>query len=157
MYIIYSWSAEVNSLRKESQHNERRHTKRRLCRFALGFCKNKKKRTETLYQSFSPFVVEHRGVEPLTFWMPFKRATNCAISPWLFYYILKRCTPSTDFYSLFVFFSYARFAIRRNSTVEKGGNRPYAAIRIDRKAHRIKNEKNLPFSTTFVNANLMGR
>ena len=27
-----------------------------ICRFALGFCKNKKKRTETLYQSFSPFM-----------------------------------------------------------------------------------------------------
>ena len=38
-----------------------------ICRFALGFCKNIKKRTETLYQSFSPFMVEHRGVEPLTF------------------------------------------------------------------------------------------
>ena len=29
-----------------------------ICRFALGFCKNIKKRTETLYQSFSPFMVE---------------------------------------------------------------------------------------------------
>ena len=27
-----------------------------ICRFALGFCKNMKKRTETLYQSFSPFM-----------------------------------------------------------------------------------------------------
>ncbi len=27
-----------------------------ICRFALGFCKNIKKRTETLYQSFSPFM-----------------------------------------------------------------------------------------------------
>ena len=27
-----------------------------ISRFALGFCKNKKKRTETLYQSFSPFM-----------------------------------------------------------------------------------------------------
>ena len=27
-----------------------------ICRFALGFCRNKKKRTETLYQSFSPFM-----------------------------------------------------------------------------------------------------
>ena len=37
-----------------------------ICRFALGFCKNKKERTETLYQSFSPFMVEPRGVEPLS-------------------------------------------------------------------------------------------
>lgn len=27
-----------------------------ICRFALGFCKNKKKRSETLYQSFRPFM-----------------------------------------------------------------------------------------------------
>ena len=27
-----------------------------IYRFALGFCKNIKKRTETLYQSFSPFM-----------------------------------------------------------------------------------------------------
>ena len=27
-----------------------------ICRFTLGFCKNKKERTETLYQSFSPFM-----------------------------------------------------------------------------------------------------
>ena len=38
-----------------------------ICRFTLGFCKNIKKRTETLYQSFSPFMVEHRGFEPLAF------------------------------------------------------------------------------------------
>lgn len=37
-----------------------------ICHFALGFCKNIKKRTETLYQSFSPFMVEPRGVEPLS-------------------------------------------------------------------------------------------
>ena len=29
-----------------------------IYRFALGFCKNIKKRTETLYQSFSPFMAE---------------------------------------------------------------------------------------------------
>ena len=34
--------------------------------FALWFCKNIKKRTETLYQSFSPFMVEHTGFEPVT-------------------------------------------------------------------------------------------
>ena len=28
-----------------------------ICRFALGFCKGIKKRTETLYQNFSPFMV----------------------------------------------------------------------------------------------------
>ena len=27
-----------------------------ICRFTLGFCKNKKERTETLYQSFSPIM-----------------------------------------------------------------------------------------------------
>ena len=37
-----------------------------ICRFALGFCKSIKKRTETLYQSFSPFMVEVRGIEPLS-------------------------------------------------------------------------------------------
>ena len=31
-----------------------------ISRFALGFCKNKKKRAETLYQSFSPFM----GTDP---------------------------------------------------------------------------------------------
>ena len=35
-----------------------------ICRFELGFCKNKKKRTETLYQSFSPFMAEKEGFEP---------------------------------------------------------------------------------------------
>ena len=45
-----------------------------ICRFALGFCKNKKKRTETLYQSFSPFMVEYRGVEPLASTMRMSRA-----------------------------------------------------------------------------------
>ena len=29
-----------------------------ICRFTLGFCKNKKERTETLYQSFSPFMAK---------------------------------------------------------------------------------------------------
>ena len=37
-----------------------------ICRFALEFCNYKKERTETLYQSFSPFMVEPRGVEPLS-------------------------------------------------------------------------------------------
>ena len=41
-----------------------------ICRFALGFCKNIKKRTETLYQSFSPFMVEVRGIEPPSESMP---------------------------------------------------------------------------------------
>ena len=35
-----------------------------ICRFTLGFCKNKKERTETLYQSFSPFMAEKEGFEP---------------------------------------------------------------------------------------------
>ena len=35
-----------------------------IYRFALGFCKNIKKRTETLYQSFSPFMAEKEGFEP---------------------------------------------------------------------------------------------
>ena len=34
-----------------------------ICRFALGFCKNIKKRTETLYQSFSPFMVRPTRLE----------------------------------------------------------------------------------------------
>ena len=40
------------------------HIPGRICHFALGFCKNKKKRTETLYQSFSPFMVPMAGLEP---------------------------------------------------------------------------------------------
>ena len=52
-----------------------------ICRFALGFCKNIKKRTETLYQSFSPFMVEHTGFEPVTSTMRMQRATNCANAP----------------------------------------------------------------------------
>ena len=47
-----------------------------ICRFALGFYKNKKERTETLYQSFSPFMVEVTGFEPATFWSRTKRATK---------------------------------------------------------------------------------
>ena len=35
-----------------------------------------KKRTETLYQSFSPFMVEVTGFEPATFWSRTKRATK---------------------------------------------------------------------------------
>lgn len=31
-----------------------------ICHFALGFCKNIKKRTETLYQSFSPYLRNDR-------------------------------------------------------------------------------------------------
>ena len=47
-----------------------------ICRFVLGFCKNIKKRTETLYQSFSPFMVEVAGFEPAAFWSRTKRATK---------------------------------------------------------------------------------
>ena len=35
-----------------------------ICRFTLEICKNVKKRTETLYQSFSPFMAEKEGFEP---------------------------------------------------------------------------------------------
>ena len=35
-----------------------------ICRFVLGFCKNIKKRTETLYQSFSPFMEVPPGFGP---------------------------------------------------------------------------------------------
>ena len=35
-----------------------------ICRFAFENCKNIKKRTETLYQSFSPFMAERVGFEP---------------------------------------------------------------------------------------------
>ena len=52
-----------------------------ICHFALGFCKNIKKRTETLHQSFSPFMVEHRRFELLTPTMPLWCATNCANAP----------------------------------------------------------------------------
>ena len=52
-----------------------------ICRFALGFCKNIKKRTETLYQSFSPFMVEHRRFELLTPTLPVLCATSCANAP----------------------------------------------------------------------------
>ena len=45
-----------------------------ICRFALGFCNYKKERTETLYQSFSPFMVEVTGFEPATFWS--RKLTN---------------------------------------------------------------------------------
>ena len=34
-----------------------------ISRFALGFCKNKKKRAETLYQSFSPFMSTIQKIE----------------------------------------------------------------------------------------------
>ena len=36
-----------------------------ICRLALGICKNIKKRTETLYQSFSPFMAPPMGIEPM--------------------------------------------------------------------------------------------
>ena len=35
-------------------------------RFALGFCENIKKMTETLYQSFSHFMAPQVGLEPTT-------------------------------------------------------------------------------------------
>ena len=70
-----------------------------ICRFALGFCKNKKERTETLYQSFSPFMVEVWGVEPqsenrttglspcafyvLTFPLPRRRRRRCGFSSFI--------------------------------------------------------------------------
>ena len=40
------------------------HFSRCICRFELEFCKNKKERAETLYQSFSPFMAEAVGFEP---------------------------------------------------------------------------------------------
>ena len=52
-----------------------------ICRFALGFCKNIKKRTETLHQSFSPFMVELRGLEPLTSTLPVLRTSQLYYSP----------------------------------------------------------------------------
>ena len=52
-----------------------------ICRFALEFCNYKKERTETLYQSFSPFMVEHRRLELLTPTLPVLCATNCANAP----------------------------------------------------------------------------
>lgn len=70
-----------------------------IYRFALGFCKNIKKRTETLYQSFSPFMVEVWGVEPqsenrttglspcafyvLTFPLPRRRRRRCGFSSFI--------------------------------------------------------------------------
>ena len=52
--------------RQRRKHTRFIHIPGCICRFVLGFCKNKKKRTETLYQSFSPFMVEARGIEPLS-------------------------------------------------------------------------------------------
>ena len=73
-----------------------------ICRFALGFCKNIKKRTETLYQSFSPFMVERRGFEPLTSTMRTLRATNCANAPNFFdeFYADSPFNCLTDFHGL---------------------------------------------------------
>ena len=67
-----------------------------ICRFALGFCKNIKKRTETLYQSFSPFMEVPSGFEPenkgfadlrLTTWLwhrvwSGRRDSNSRHPPW---------------------------------------------------------------------------
>ena len=47
-----------------------------ICRFTLGIYKSIKKRTETLYQSFSPFMVEVRGIEPLFLFILVKLARN---------------------------------------------------------------------------------
>ena len=70
-----------------------------ICRFALEFCNYKKERTETLYQSFSPFMVEVWGVEPqsenrttglspcafyvLTFPLPRRRRRRCGFSSFI--------------------------------------------------------------------------
>ena len=70
-----------------------------ICRFELEFCKNKKERAETLYQSFSPFMVEVWGVEPqsenrttglspcafyvLTFPLPRRRRRRCGFSSFI--------------------------------------------------------------------------
>ena len=67
-----------------------------ICHFALGFCKNIKKRTETLYQSFSPFMEVPSGFEPenkgfadlrLTTWLwhrvwSGRRDSNSRHPPW---------------------------------------------------------------------------
>ena len=36
-------------------------------------------------------MVESGGIEPPTFWMPFKRSTNCAMAPTLFIYLKNMC------------------------------------------------------------------
>ena len=36
---------------------------------------------KNIVQTYDIFLVETRGFEPLAFWMPFKRATNCAMPP----------------------------------------------------------------------------
>ena len=57
-----------------------------ICRFALGFCKNIKKRTETLYQSFSPFMVWVRRFELPASWTPCNENWFCVPEkPWFYW------------------------------------------------------------------------
>ena len=70
-----------------------------ISRFALGFCKNKKKRAETLYQSFSPFMVDLRRFELPTPTMRMWCAPSCATSP---------CLQILPYYSAFCFQSQAK-------------------------------------------------
>ena len=60
----------------------------------FSFCKNpfitgvldKKNRTAILYQNCGSYLVEVTRFELVAFWMPFKRATNCAIAPLILLY-----------------------------------------------------------------------
>ena len=65
--IFWLWNfADFRCRRDRWQSNARiLHIPGCICRFALGFCKNIKKRTETLYQSFSPFMAPPMGIEPM--------------------------------------------------------------------------------------------
>ena len=57
-YISYLGNLDLfwHRSRQWSEISQILHIPGCICRFELGFCRNIKKRTETLYQSFSPFL-----------------------------------------------------------------------------------------------------
>ena len=64
LQVVFRWNFAAAMAVKEK--GEIIHISGCICRFAFGFCKNKKERTETLYQSFSPFMSLLTLFEPPT-------------------------------------------------------------------------------------------
>ena len=80
LYTVFQWDSESKTAAKEQD--------RITAIFRVHFLfyirilhEYQRKRTETLYQSFSPFMVEHTGFEPVTSTLRTLRATNCANAP----------------------------------------------------------------------------
>jgi hypothetical protein len=69
--------------------------------------------------------MELSGFEPLTFSMPLRRATNCAIAPHFPYHPLKQGSPSTDLCSALKFSAQALPAALTSGCFERS---PYSIV-----------------------------